>query len=68
MKVQTIEKDGKLYLVLGKRAIPVDGLDASGKPIVKVDVETTPNENGGQDVTVHVPCLDIVPREHAPGQ
>lgn len=54
-----IEKDGKLYVVIDDNVIPVDGLDASGVPIVKVDAREIQRPDGSQDVIVKVPCLTI---------
>lgn len=57
-KILTIE--GKKYLKVGDKAIPIDHFDESGKPvIVAVWSEETKNDTGGQDCTVHVPCFQI---------
>ncbi len=54
-----IEKDGQKYIVVKGRAIPFTEVDGSGKPVIKVESETKKNENGGQDVTISVPCLKV---------
>jgi hypothetical protein len=60
MKKFIVKKNGLSYLVVGKRAIPFDKTDASGKPIIKVETEEKINENGGKDVTVKVPSLKVL--------
>ena len=55
-----IEHEGKKYLRIGDKAIPIDGFDADGKPVIQAMYsEEIPNDNGGIDCTVHVPCLQI---------
>ena len=50
-----IHKDGQAYVVVGDKAVPCDE-----NGVVKgVWSEKTPNANGGQDCTVHIPCLQI---------
>lgn len=46
--------DGQRYVQIGDRAVPID---EHGR--VNVQAEERPNENGGQDVVIHVPCLTI---------
>ena len=59
-----IEHEGKKYLRIGDKAIPIDDFDAEGKPVIKgVYSEEIPNDNGGIDCTVHVPCLQIAAKK-----
>ena len=55
-----IEHEGKQYLKVGDKALEISSFDKAGKPIIKVESVETPNENGGTDVTISVPCLKIV--------
>lgn len=56
-----IEQNGKSYLVVGDKAIPIDHFDENGKPVMtECWSEETPNANGVQDCTVHLECLQIV--------
>lgn len=54
--MKIIKVDGKSYVRMGDKLVPVD---ENGKPL-GVWSEETPNDSGGQDCTVHVPCLQIV--------
>lgn len=49
----------KNYVRIGDRLVEIDHFDANGKPVIGCWSEETPNENGGMDCTVHVPCLQI---------
>lgn len=57
--VTLIKVQGKDYVRVGDKLIEVDHLDEAGKPVFKCFSEETPNENGGQDVTIHLECLQI---------
>ncbi len=54
-----IIKDGQKYMLIGDKAIPFDSFDENGKPIIKVESKETPNDRGGKDVEVRIPCLKI---------
>lgn len=55
-----IEHEGRKYLRVGDKAVLIDHFDKDGKPVIsKVWSEKTSNANGGQNCTVHVPCLQI---------
>lgn len=63
-----IEKDGQTYRRIGNRAILVE-LDENGQPLpIKLQVTRKEHEDGRVDVTVNVPCLQIVPEQKPPGQ
>ena len=64
---EVVEKDGRLYLVIGDNAIPVDDLDADGKPIIKVKSEEITRPDGSQDVIIKVPCLTVEGAAKEPG-
>ena len=55
-----VEKDGIKYLVIGDKAIPFENVDGNGKPILKVTSEIKKYPDGRQDVTVHLPFLQVV--------
>jgi len=55
---RVIEHKGKHYLIVGRRAIPVEQQDGEWKP-VGAWTENKPNAQGGTDCIVHVPCLEI---------
>jgi hypothetical protein len=60
LKGRVLKVGGKQFLRLGNKAIPISGFDTKGNAIVAgVWSEEKINENGGQDCTVHVPCLKI---------
>ncbi len=51
---------GKKYIQIGNKAVEISGFDAAGKPTIKgVWSEEKPNDEGGMDCTVHVPCMQI---------
>lgn len=54
-----VEKDGQKYLIIGKKAIPIDKMGENGKPIINVETEETVNDKGGKDVKVKIPTLKI---------
>ncbi len=60
--MKIIKVNGKDYVRMGDKLVPVD---ESGQPI-GVWSKETPNAAGGQDCTVHVPCLQIAPEVHKP--
>ena len=64
MKKFIVKQDGKAYIVFNGRAIPINHFDKTGKPVVKVESEETTNSNGGKDVTVKIPCLNVVGKEN----
>lgn len=65
---EIVKHEGKDYVRMGDKLIPVDHFDENGKPvIVAVWSEETPNANGGQDCTVHVPCFQIAGKVQKPG-
>lgn len=65
---EIIKHNGKSYLRVGDKAIPIDHFDADGKPVMtQCWSEETPNQVGGQDCTVHLECLQIVAKPHKPG-
>ena len=51
-----VESNGQKYVMIGDKAIPCD----ENGVITQCWSEEKPNANGGQDCTVHVPCLQIV--------
>ena len=64
-EILTIE--GKKYLRVGDKAVLIDHFDEGGKPVITgVWSEETKNDAGGQDCTVHVPCLQIAGESHKP--
>jgi len=54
-----IEIKGKKYVKVQDKLVEVDRLDSHGKPVIKAFAEEIPREDGGQDVIVHVPCLQL---------
>lgn len=54
--------DGKKYVRIGDKLIEVD---ENGQP-KGIWSEETPNAQGGQDCTIHVPCLQVVTEQHKP--
>lgn len=58
-----IEINGKNYVRVGDKLIEVD---KNGEPVQLCWSEETPNENGGMDCTIHVPCLQIAATPHKP--
>jgi hypothetical protein len=65
---EVFEYNGQHYLRIDDKAIPVEIVNGQPVPTIKAESVTTPNENGGQDVTVKVPCLKIVGGMLPPGQ
>jgi len=53
----------KNYVRAGDKLIEID---ENGHPVHECWSEETPNANGGVDVTVHVPCLQIKSTQHKP--
>ena len=53
------EHEGKTYLRMGDKAIPFEGYDQDGKPIIKPVIENIEHPDGRKDVIVHIPCLII---------
>ncbi len=51
------EKDGKKYMKIGDKAIEID---ADGKPVIECISEEKTYPDGHVDVTIHVPCLQII--------
>lgn len=64
MEHNVFEQDGKTYLRIGDKAIPFDGYDENGKPVIKPVITTVEHPDGRKDVTVHVPCLTIQPKQN----
>ena len=60
-----IEKGKKKYLKIGERAIPFDGYDKNGKPVIKPRVLRTVHPNGRVDVKITIPSLKINYKKNA---
>lgn len=59
--MKIIKHEGKDYVVIGDKAVLVDHFDEHGKPVVAQTYSTEKKGPDGRvDVTVHVPCLQIV--------
>lgn len=58
-----VQIDGKPHVVIGDKAMPCD----ENGVISGCWSEEKPNATGGQDCTVHVPCLQIVANVNKPG-
>lgn len=50
--------DGKPAIRIGDKVVPVSGFK-NGVPVIKAAAIEKPNENGGQDIVVKVPCLQV---------
>lgn len=59
MEHNIFEQDGKTYLRIGDKAIPLDGYDENGKPIIKAESEDFINEHGIPSKRAKVNCLTI---------
>lgn len=64
MEQNVFEQDGQTYLRIGDKAIPFNGYDVNGKPVIKPVVETIIRPDGQRDVTVKVPFLTIQPTQN----
>lgn len=61
MAKKIIEHNGQKYVIIGDKAIPCD----ENGVVTGVWSEETRNANGGQDCTVHVPCLQIAAKQQS---
>jgi len=54
-----------IYVKVGNKLVPIDHFDGSGKPVLISEcwLEETVNLMGGQDCTIHVPCLQIATKQ-----
>jgi len=59
MTGKIVKHEGKDYLQIQDKLIPIQGYDDSGKPIISCWSEEKTNESGGKDCTVHVPCFQL---------
>lgn len=69
MEAKPVILHGKQYWKVGDvvyarvkdKLLAIDHFDDNGKPILASECwsEKTPNDAGGMDCTVHVPCLQI---------
>lgn len=65
---EIIKHEGKDYLRIGDKAVLIDHYDEYGKAVLTKECwsEETPNESGGKDCTVHVPCFQIATKQSKP--
>jgi len=47
-----------MQIRIGNKLVEVDRIE-NGVPVIKAYAEEIPREDGGQDVIIHVPCLDM---------
>lgn len=56
---ETFIHENQKYVKVGNKAIPFEDTDENGKPIIRTTSTITKHPDGRQDVTIHVPCLQI---------
>ncbi len=65
--VFTRDATGEKFILAGGHLMALKGLDPQGRPIIVCDSETTPNAEGGQDVTVRPQTIRVDTTAREPG-